>query len=156
MIIEYAPEGGEPQMLDAGRMRTSEVQKIEKTADMSWAEIQDGLRGGDVTAMRTVAFVIMQRANPELRLGQFDPFEDELRIRLDTAEVREYAVRIFAEYGDEPGELAEAWAELRGVAVDKEAAEVAIKDAEAPRPPAPAPVPEALPPETASGSPTAA
>ncbi|WP_326808180.1 hypothetical protein OHB04_22845 [Streptomyces sp. NBC_01775] len=159
MIIEYAPEGGEVEHFDAGRLRTSEVQIIERTADQSWAEVHLGLRSGDVTAMRTVAFVIKKRSEPALRLGGFDPFTDELRVCLDAQEVRDAAVAVAAEYSDDPEQLAEAWEELRDVALDKDACEVAIKDAEAPKDPAPATtlVAGVLPPEpTPAASPTAA
>ncbi|MFE0875349.1 hypothetical protein ACFW4X_10775 [Streptomyces smyrnaeus] len=139
MLIEYTPEGGEPQLFDAGRMRTSEVQIVERTADMSWNEVLDGLRYRDVTAMRTVAFVIQKRADPSLRLSAFDPYADELRVYLDAKEVRTYADEIFKEVGDDPEELAKGWEELRDAAYDKEDVEVAIREAQAPKAPEPAP-----------------
>ncbi|MFD0256407.1 hypothetical protein ACFVGX_36500 [Streptomyces sp. NPDC127113] len=151
MIIEYRPEGTEPERLDAGRLRTSEIQIIERTADATWSEVKAGLRQGDVGAMRVVALVIKKRTNPALKLAEFDPWEDELRVLLDARETRAYAEGFMEKYGDQPDELADAFAELRDVTADPEACEAAIADVTAPKDPAPAPVPE----ETTSPSATA-
>jgi hypothetical protein len=150
MIIVYTPEGGEPETLNARKLRASEVQVIERTADMKWAHVKQGLRTGDVTAVRTVGWALKKRAEPTLRLGDFDPFEDEVAVYLDPREVEAYAAEMFAQFRDTPEELAEAWDELREAAYDKEACELAIKDAQAPKDPGPAPEPE-----TTDGLPTA-
>ncbi len=151
MIIVYTPEGSETrEVLDAGRLRASEVQIIERTADMRWAAIKQGLRVGDVTAVRTVGWALKKRAEPTLRLVDFDPFEDEVIVHLDQREIADYAAELFNQLRDKPEELVEAWDELREAAYDKEACELAIKDAQAPKDPAPAPEPE-----TTDGLPTA-
>jgi hypothetical protein len=137
LIIEYTPEGGEPQRFDAGRLRASEIQVIERTADGRWADIKEAMSEGDVNALRTVAWVIKKRQEPSLRFGAFDPFEDELRVRLDAREVRAYAERIFDKYGSDPDDLAAAFEELRDVAADSEACETAIADVTAPKDPEP-------------------
>ncbi|MGI5436156.1 hypothetical protein ACQEV4_01240 [Streptomyces shenzhenensis] len=142
MIIEYTNDGGEPQRFDAGRLRASEIQVIERTADGRWNDIKALLPDGDINAMRTVAWVIKKRLEPTLRFADFDPFEDELRVLLDAEEVRGYAEGIVAKYGANPEELAEAFDELRDVAADREACEQAIADATAPKDPAPTPAPE--------------
>lgn len=141
MIIEYTPDGGDPQTLDAGRMRASEIQVIERTADRRWEQIKDAMGEGDINALRTVAWVIKKRTEPALRYGDFDPWDDELRVRLDAGEVRAYAERLFAKYGSDPEDLAAAFDELRDVAHDREACEQAIADVTAPKDPA-APEPE--------------
>lgn len=150
MIIEYTPEGGETELLDAGRMRASEVQIIEKAADMKWDAVREGLGDKDVTAIRVVGWVVKKRTNPSLRLAEFDPFDDEVRVRLDAKEVARYAAELVRLYGDEPDNLALAFDELRDVAFDREACELAIKEATAPKVPAPAPEPETM----TNGSPT--
>lgn len=150
MIIQYLPEDGEPRKFDARRLRASEVQIVERTADMKWADVRAGLRAGDVTSVRTVAWVLKRRDEPSLRLSDFDPFDDELVVRLDEREVEGFAAELFATYKDDPENLAEAWAELRDAAYDKDACEVAIKEAQAPKDLAPVPEPE-----TTDGSPTA-
>lgn len=161
MIIEYKPEGGEPQHFDASRLRTSEVQVIERTADRTWAEVRSGLRFRDVTAMRTVAWALKKRTEPSLRLAQFDPFEDELQVYLDDKEVDAFATELFKEYGHDPDQIAEAWAELRDAAFDKDAAERAIeavtgpKAADATPAPEPDPEPVAAPEEAPVPVPTA-
>ncbi|MFG2589048.1 hypothetical protein [Streptomyces sp. NPDC048438] len=128
MIIVYTPEGETPQYLNAGRLRTSEIQIIERTADRTWDALRDGLKGADVTAMRTVAWVIKKRSEPALRFGAFDPYEDELAVRLDDDEVRRFAEGLMKVYGDQPEQLADAWDELRDVAFNPETAEAAIEE----------------------------
>ncbi|MBA2951585.1 hypothetical protein [Streptomyces himalayensis] len=138
MIIEYTPEGGEVERLDAGRLRASEIQVIERTGDGRWADIKEAMSEGDIGALRVVAWAVKKRTEPSLRFGDFDPFEDEMRIRLDAREVRDYAERLFAKYGNSPEDLAAAFRELRDVAADGEACEAAIADVTAPKDPAPA------------------
>lgn len=128
MIIVYTPEGGEPQNLNAGRLRTSEIQIIERTADRAWDALRDGLKDGDVTATRTVAWVIKKREDPSLRFAQFDPYEDELAVKLDDREVGNFAEALMKVYGDEPEKLAGAWEELRDVAFNRDAADAAITE----------------------------
>ncbi|MFZ3569416.1 hypothetical protein ACNYS0_20920 [Streptomyces sp. BH034] len=151
MIIEFTPQGGQTEILDAGRMRASEVQIIERTADMKWGDVLSGMEDGDITPIRVVGWVLKKRNNPSLRLVEFDPFDDEVRVRLDAKEVPRYAALLVARLGDQPDELADAFDELRDAAFDREACELAIKDATAPKVPAPSPEPE---PTTADGSPT--
>lgn len=139
MIIEYTPEGGETQRLDAGRLRASEIQIIERTADRPWDDIKAAMRVGEITALRTVAWAVKKRTEPTLRYSEFDPFEDELRVRLDARETRAYAEAIVERYGSDPDELAKAFEELREVAADREACEAAIADVTAPKAPVPSP-----------------
>ncbi|WP_228988589.1 hypothetical protein [Streptomyces sp. DH8] len=128
MIIIYTPEGGEPERLDVGRLRASEIQIAERTADRPWDVLKSGLVDADVTSVRTLAWVVKKRANPSLRLSEFDPFEDELRVRFDDRETRRYAKTMFERYGHDPEELAGVWEELRGAAEDPAVAEAAIKE----------------------------
>ncbi|WP_155054591.1 hypothetical protein [Streptomyces blattellae] len=137
MIIVYAPEGGEEQHLDAGKLRASEIQIVERTAPGRWADIKQAMREGEINAMRTVAWVIRMRAEPGLRYGDFDPWEGELRVRLDAREVSRYAEALFEEYRSRPDELAEAFDELREAAFRVEDAEAAIADVTGPKDPAP-------------------
>ncbi|MFI1524929.1 hypothetical protein [Streptomyces griseus] len=128
MIIVYTPEGGEPERLDAGRLRASEIQIAERTADRPWDVLKAGLLNADVTSVRTLAWVIKKRADPSLRFSAFDPFEDELRVRLDARETHRYAKELFERYGHDPVELDGAWAELREGADDPAVADAAIKE----------------------------
>ncbi|WP_371670029.1 hypothetical protein OG985_21750 [Streptomyces sp. NBC_00289] len=137
MIIIYSPEGAEPENLDAGRMRASEIQLIERTADSRWDAIQEAMSEGDVNALRTVGWAVKRRTHAALRYADFDPFEDELKVRLDAREVRAYVQRILAKYGSEPDDLASAFDELRDSAFDRADADTAIADATAPKDPEP-------------------
>ncbi|MCZ0996409.1 hypothetical protein O1L44_30145 [Streptomyces noursei] len=64
MIIQYTPADGEPQYFDAGRMRASEIQIVERTADGSWPVIKNAMSEGDIGAMRVVAWVIKRSTPP--------------------------------------------------------------------------------------------
>ncbi|GLP71037.1 hypothetical protein TUSST3_76570 [Streptomyces sp. TUS-ST3] len=156
MIIVYEPEGSERQTFNAGRgkLRASEIQIIERTADARWPDIKEGVGRGDIHAMRVVVWAIRKRTEPALRFGDFDPFEGELYSRLDAGEVRAYAESLFEQYRENPDDLAEAFDELRDVAFDREDAEKAIADVTAPKDPAPAPEPEPLPEATEPASPS--
>ncbi|MFK4100812.1 hypothetical protein ACI2L1_12195 [Streptomyces sp. NPDC019531] len=147
MIIIYEPEGSEPQPFDAGRgkLRASEIQIIERTADARWPDIKEAAAEGSIHAMRVIVWAIRKRSEPTLRFADFDPFEGELRSRLDAREVRAYAEDILKEYGENPDDLAAAFDELRDAAYDREDTDAAIADVTAPKDPAPAPEPESLP-----------
>lgn len=154
MIIIYAPEGGEEQTFDVGRgkLRASEIQIIERTADARWGDIKEAAAEGNIHSMRVIVWAIRKRTEPALHFRDFDPFEGELRARLDADEVRSYAVYLLGKYGEDPDELAEAFDELRDVAYKREDAETAIADVTAPKDPAPAPEPTPEP--TAEASPS--
>lgn len=142
MIIKYTPEDGDPQELNAGRLRASEIQVIERTAGARWIEIKEAMSEGDINALRTVAWAIKKRTEPALRFSDFDPWEGELRASLDARETRAYAEGIFSKFADKPEDLAEAFDELRDAAADREACEQAIADVTAPKDPAPAEDPQ--------------
>lgn len=155
MIIIYTPKDGAEQHFDAGRgqLRASEIQIIERTAPGRWADIKNGVSEGDINALRVVAWVIKKRGEPALRFNDFDPFEGELRSRLDAREVKAYAEALFEQYRADPDDLAEAFDELRDGAFDRADAEAAIADVTAPKDPAPAqaaPEPEPMPEEASA------
>ncbi|WP_330265331.1 hypothetical protein [Streptomyces griseorubiginosus] len=154
MIIVFAPKDREQQTFDAGRgkLRASEIQIIERTADARWPDIKEGVARGDIHAMRVVVWAIRKRTEPALRFGDFDPFEGELYSRLDANEVRAYAESLFEQYRENPDDLAEAFDELRDSAFDPEDAATAIADVTAPKDPVPAP--ESLPEATEEASPS--
>ncbi|WP_098010492.1 hypothetical protein [Streptomyces sp. sk226] len=130
MIIIHTPEGGEPERLNAGRLRASEIQIAESNSNRTWDELQLGLRTRDITTLRVLGWVIKKRTNPTLRLTAFDPFEDELAVKLDSRETYRYAAQLFAQYGKNPEDLAGAWEELREAADDPAVADAAIKEQE--------------------------
>ncbi|MGW7239739.1 hypothetical protein [Streptomyces sp. NPDC054804] len=157
MIIFYEPADGTPQRFEAGhgRLRASEIQVIERTAGEPWAKIKEQISDGNLNAMRVVVWALLKRSQPALKFGEFDPFEGELRSRLDEREVRGFAEAFVAKFADEPEELAEAFDELRESAADAEVADRVIADVTAPKAPAPEPEPLGEPePMTAEASPT--
>ncbi|WP_455360024.1 hypothetical protein [Streptomyces sp. SYSU K21746] len=128
MIIVYSPEDGEPERFDARRIRTSEIQIIERTASRRWPEMLDAMGNGDVTAMRTVAWVVKKRSNPSLPYADFDPFQDELRARLDDREIRQYAEHFAETFRADEGTRTTAFEELLEAADDRQFAETLIKE----------------------------
>lgn len=138
MILIYSNDGGEPQRFDAGRLRASEIQVIERTADGRWAQIKEAAADGDINAMRVIAWVIKKRTESTLRFADFDPYEGELVARLDDREVRAFAEAIVEKYRVEPEDLAEAFAELRDVAANPEKVDAVIAEVTTPKDPAPA------------------
>lgn len=156
MIIIYEPQDGAERAFDVGpgRLRASEIQVIERTADARWDDIKESMGEGDLNAMRVTVWALLQREQPALRFAEFDPFEGELRSRLDAREARLYAERLHEKYREEPENLAAAFAELRDVVFDRDALEVAIADVTAPKAPATAePLPEATDLEETAPSP---
>ncbi|MFJ8555313.1 hypothetical protein [Streptomyces sp. NPDC093676] len=144
MIILYTPDGGETQHLDAGRLRASEIQIIERTADAHWRDIQNGMKDGDINAVRAVAFVIKKRTEPSLRLAAFDPFEDELQVKLDLRETRGYIQWALEKYGSDPEALEGAYEEIRDACIDPDAFDGIVAEETAPKDPAPPAATETL------------
>lgn len=147
MIIIYAPADGAEESYDVGpgRLRASEIQVIERTADARWEDLKKAIGDGDLHAMRAAVWALKKRTQPSLRFGDFDPFEGELRSRLDETETRGYAQAILDKLREEPEELAAAFDDLRDAAFDREAADAVIADVTAPKDPGPAPEPEPSP-----------
>lgn len=147
MIVVYTPEGGEPEHYDASSLRVSEAAIVQRTVDMKWAEIKEGLERDDLDAMRGIIWVIKKRSQPALRFGDFDPGVDEMTTRMDQKEVEAYVDRYFAASETEPDVDREKVADilmrqLPDIAADPEHARMVIEKAA---------VPKADEPETGSG-----
>lgn len=141
MIIFYSNDGGTPQRLDASKLRASEIQVIERTADGRWSDIRTAALEGEINAMRVIAWTIKKRTEPALRFKDFDPYEGELRVRLDDREVRAFAEATLERYKTDPDDLAEAFEELRESAADPEKVDAVIAEVTAPKDPAPEDLP---------------
>ena len=89
MIIVYTPKGGEPERFDA-RLKVSETVRAAQTVDRTWPDIKGSLNA-DTESMRVVAWIVKKRSQDGLRYGDFDPFDDELVVRLDRDEVTRWA-----------------------------------------------------------------
>lgn len=101
MIVVYTPAGGEPEHYDASTLRVSEASIVQRTVDMKWAEVQEGLERDDLDAMRGVVWVLKKRTQPSLRFGEFDPGITEMTTRMDNKEVRAWIDNALAAVGDE-------------------------------------------------------
>lgn len=124
MIIVFTPEGGEAEHYDAKTLRVSEVSIVQRTIDMKWGEIKQGLAVEDPDAMRGIAWVLKKRVNPSLRWSEFDPGVSELVTRMDRDELREYvdgAVQLMVDEPDLDWEQARAaMAEMADACIDPE------------------------------------
>ncbi|MER6821662.1 hypothetical protein ABT316_19390 [Streptomyces cellulosae] len=96
MIIVYTPSGGEPEHYDASSLRVSEASIVQRTIDMKWAEVQEGLERDDLDAMRGIVWVLKKRSNPSLRFGEFDPGITEMTTRMDNREISAWLDNILA------------------------------------------------------------
>ncbi|MFJ2718993.1 hypothetical protein [Streptomyces sp. NPDC087437] len=96
MIVVYTPEGGQPEQYDASSLRVSEAAIVQRTVDMKWQDIKEGLERDDLDAMRGIVWVIKKRSNPSLRFGEFDPGVDDMVSRMDRREVEAYVEQAFS------------------------------------------------------------
>ncbi|MGW0372558.1 hypothetical protein ACWDZW_27450 [Streptomyces coeruleorubidus] len=101
MIVVYIPAGGEPEHYDASTLRVSEASIVQRTVDMKWAEVQEGLERDDLDAMRGVVWVLKKRTQPSLRFGEFDPGITEMTTRMDNKEITTWVDNALAAVGDE-------------------------------------------------------
>jgi hypothetical protein len=95
MIVVYTPDGGEPQHYDASTLRVSEASILQRTVDMKWQEILEGLERDDLDAMRGIVWIIKKRSDPALRFGDFDPGVNEMVTRMDRREVEAWVGEVF-------------------------------------------------------------
>lgn len=133
LIIVYTPPGdGEPEHFDAKTLLSSEASIVQRTIDMKWAQIKEGLIEDDLEAMRGVAWILKKRHEPNLRFADFDPGVDDLVTRYDKAEVVTYVEESIAVATNDPsvtGEhMAFALRNLPLAAVDAAHAEAVVKD----------------------------
>lgn len=138
MIIVYTPEGGEPEQYDANSLKVSEAAIVQRTIDMKWADIKEGLERDDLDAMRGIVWVIKKRSQPTLRFGDFDPGVDDMTTRMDKKEVSAYVDRAFAATETDPDLDREKVAEillkqLPAISADPEHARTVIEKAADPK-----------------------
>lgn len=136
MIIVYTPRGGTPEKYDA-RLKVSETVRAAQTVDRTWPDIKGSLND-NAESMRVVAWVVKKRDQPDLRFGDFDPFEDELIVRLDKDEVTRWAEATagfaWLEKDATPESVAASMRIIPPVADDREHAERVIERLAAERP----------------------
>ncbi|MEU1478882.1 hypothetical protein [Streptomyces sp. NPDC005760] len=112
MIIVYTPAGGEPEHYDASTLKVSEASIVQRTVDMKWQEILEGLGTDDLDAMRGIVWVIKKRSNPTLRFGEFDPGVTEMTSRMTNDEVAAFIEPLFAQGVANPELTTEAVADM--------------------------------------------
>ncbi|MFF9324045.1 hypothetical protein ACF1AY_04930 [Streptomyces sp. NPDC014776] len=101
MIVVYTPAGGQPEHYDASTLRVSEASIVQRTVDMKWAEILEGLERDDLDAMRGIVWVIKKRSQPSLRFGDFDPGVNEMVTRMDRGEIERWVDNVFSTLDDQ-------------------------------------------------------
>lgn len=112
MIIVYTPAGGEPEHYDASTLKVSEASIVQRTVDMKWQQILEGLSEDDLDAMRGIVWVIKKRSNPTLRFGEFDPGVTEMTSRMTNDEVAAFIEPLFAQGVANPELTTEAVADM--------------------------------------------
>lgn len=135
MIVVYTPKDGEPEHYDATTLVVSEASIVQRTIDMKWAEIQDGLERDDLDAMRGIVWVMKKRSQPSLRYGDFDPGVTQMVTRMDKQEVSAWLERAWNSFlanGDTdvtPEKFAEiVLRDLPGIAADPEHARALVAE----------------------------
>jgi hypothetical protein len=149
VIIIYTPAGGVSEQYDASTLRVSEASIVQRTVDMKWQDILEGLERDDLDAMRGIVWAIKKRSEPTLRFGDFDPGVTEMTSRMDKGEVERWVDNAFASADDEltPETVTRILlSRMPDVAADPEHARALIeakgqdpKEAEAPEPDTEAP-----------------
>ncbi|MFF5004687.1 hypothetical protein ACFY3G_17875 [Streptomyces phaeochromogenes] len=88
MIIVYSPEGGDTHRWDLKEIRIMavEAEEVERVTDLDWAAARAKIVKGSMLALRAVAWVLLKRAQPTLRYGQFQPAAAELDFAYSPAE----------------------------------------------------------------------
>lgn len=139
MIVVYTPKGGEPEQYDASSLLVSEAAIVQRTIDMKWQEIVQGLERDDLDAMRGIVWIIKKRGQPTLRFGDFDPGVNDMVTRMDNEEVAAWIDRAFAATENDPDMTPDMFAsilqkQLPDVAADPDHARALIaKKAAAPK-----------------------
>jgi hypothetical protein len=155
LIIIYTPADGEPERYDARTLRVSEASIVQRTVDLKWAEILQGLNDEDIDAMRGVVWVLKKRSNPSLRFGEFDPGVDEMVTRMDKREISDYIEGAFQVADANPEvsreDIAHALRAMPQAADDPEHAERLIAELAKPPKDQPDQAPEETPDPPADG-----
>ncbi|MDX2520595.1 MULTISPECIES: hypothetical protein [Streptomyces] len=123
MIVIYTPADGEPEQYDARDLLVSEASIVQRTIDMKWDEIQKGLEGEDLDAMRGIVWILKKRHEATLRFGEFDPRVGEMVTRMSRAEVIDYVENAFGMVGTDSDLTRERVAEILSELPDSAAAD---------------------------------
>lgn len=140
MLIVHTPAGSEAEQFDLRTVRVNEASIISRTMDTTWTQVKERLRDGDPEAMQVVAWALKKRAEPTLRLADFDPLVDELAVRFDKAEIEEWVTRALERVPDglTPEQILQALHMVVSAAADQEhARELILRLAAAPKDPVP-------------------
>lgn len=139
MLIVHTPADGEAETFDIRSVRVNEAAIISRTADMTWKQVKERLIDDDPEAMQVVAWAMKKRAEPSLRLADFNPRVEELAVRLDKAEVEEWATEAITKAPDNdltPEQMLQALTFIVDVAADQEhARDLILRLAAAPKDP---------------------
>ena len=139
MLIVYSPADGDVELLDIGSVRVNEASIISRNMDTTWKQVKQRLAEDDPEAMRMVALLLKRRSQPSVRLEDFNPLVDELAVRLDKTEIKEWATEAVAAIDDgaTPEQTLLVLRPIIDAAVDPEyARELILKLAAAPKDPA--------------------
>lgn len=97
MIVDYIPEGEEPQRFEfrPGRMRLAACAQIEfqykKLAGepKTYQQFVEDIKTGSAVARRVLIHHLLRRQHPAIRIDDVDPYEDEIVLTFHKAELQE-------------------------------------------------------------------
>lgn len=98
MIITYKPADGEERRWDLKHVRIlmPEAAAVERVVGDRWPQVKAAAMQGGAQALWAIAWVLMKRESPTLRMTSWTPAEDELGVDFDADErvlLREEALK---------------------------------------------------------------
>lgn len=88
MIIEYTPATGEARRWDLKQtaILIPEAAAVERACGERWPQVKAAAMEGGAQALWAIAWVLMKREQPTLRMTQWTPAADELAVDFDAEE----------------------------------------------------------------------
>lgn len=88
MIIEFTPADGEARRWDlkTTAILIPEAAAVEKVCGERWPQVKAAALEGGAQALWAIAWVLMKRDDPTLRMTQWTPAADELSVDFDAEE----------------------------------------------------------------------
>jgi len=127
MHVTYKPEDGTSTEwdFDAGRVRASTAEVIEKRYGENWESWVAGVSSGNIRARRVLLWHLLTRDHPTLRYEDTpDFFADELLVQFSSAELAALRERV------SKADIAAERRESMLAAIDLETAEAVKREAE--------------------------
>lgn len=132
MIVIYTPKDAEGAEYDSEELACSEADAVSRATELQWAQMGQALRQQSPAAMRAVAWAWRKRAEPTLRLSQFDPPLKSLKARFSTDEIPDF-LRVVARSSFTPEQREQVYREVVDLALEPAEAERLVAEARDPK-----------------------